>query len=144
TILGLPKASSKTFAASRAGTYTAIFYEKADAQTGQGNIETGTPTEGKATVTISASGLMTITDSQDNTLASGTLAGVADTAYLYNGTANELSDPMYGMFTFRMTTGGVQQDVFVSFQGNAVIFASFQTALPIGNYAPYTYYYGVG
>ena len=48
------------------------------------------------------------------------------------------------MFTFRLTTGGVQQDVFASFQGNAVVFSSFQTALPIQGYAPYTYYYGVG
>jgi hypothetical protein len=144
TILGLPKSTAKTFAASEAGTYTAILYEKAGAQTGQGNIETGTATEGKATVTIGASGLMTIVDSQNNTLASGTLAAVADTSYLYDGTQNTLSDPCYGMFTFRMSTGGVQQDVFVSFQGNAVVFSSFQTALPVQGYAPYTYYYGVG
>ena len=56
---------------------------------------------------------------------------------------NKLSDPLNGMFTFR-TTANSQQDVFVSFQGNAVVFASFQTALPITNYAPYTYFYGVG
>ncbi len=143
-ILGLPKASARSFASSSAGTYTAIFYEKAGAQTGQGNVETGTPSEGKATVTINSAGQMTITDSQNNTLASGTLAAVADTPYLYDGTQNELSDPCNGMFTFRMSTGGVQQDVFASFQGNAVIFSSFQTGLPIGSYAPYTYYYGVG
>jgi hypothetical protein len=87
---------------------------------------------------------VTITDSKNNTLASGTLAAVADTTYLYDGTANTLSDPCFGMFTFRTSTGGVQQDVFVSFQGNAVIFSSFQTALPIHGYAPYTYFYGVG
>ena len=77
-------------------------------------------------------------------MATGTLAAVADTSYLYDGTSNTLSDPCYGMFTFRMSTGGVQQDVFASFQGNAVVFSSFQTALPIQGYAPYTYYYGVG
>ena len=48
------------------------------------------------------------------------------------------------MFTFRVRAGGAQQDVFASFQGNAVVFSSFQTALPIHGYAPYTYYYGVG
>ncbi len=95
-------------------------------------------------MTIDAAGFMTIADSQSNTLATGTLAAVADTSYLYDGTANTLSDPCYGMFTFRMATGGVQQDVFVSLQGSAVIFSSFQTALPIQSYAPYTYYYGVG
>jgi hypothetical protein len=68
---------------------------------------------------------------------------VADASYIYDGTANKLSDPCYGMFTFR-TTANSQQDVFVSFQGKAVIFASFQTALPLTNYAPYTYFYGVG
>ena len=87
---------------------------------------------------------MTVSDSQNKALASGTLAAVADTSYLYDGTSAKLSDPLYGMFTFRMSTGGVQQDVFVSFQGGAVIFSSFQTALPVQGYAPYTYYYGVG
>jgi len=144
TILGLPKASSKAFDTSRAGTYTAVFYEKANAQTGQGNVETGTATEGKATVAIAANGLMTITDDQNNTLATGTLAAVADTPYLYDGSQNTLSDPCNGMFTFRISTGGVQQDVFVFFQGNAVVFSSFATVLPIQGYAPYTYYYGVG
>jgi hypothetical protein len=144
TILGLPQAASKSFDSSHAGTYTAIFYQKAGAQTGQGNIETGTPSEGKATVTIGANGLMTIVDSQNNTLASGTLAAVADTPYLYDGTQSTMSDPCFGMFTLRMATGGVQQDVFISFQGNAAVFSSFQTALPIQGYAPYTYYYGVG
>jgi len=144
TILGLPKADAKNFDPSVAGSYTAIFYEKEGAQTGTGNVETGTPSEGQATVTIAANGLMTITDSQSNKLASGTLAAVADTSFLYDGTSNKLSDPCFGMFTFRMTTGGVQQDVFASFQGNAVVFSSFRTALPIQGSAPYTYYYGVG
>jgi len=144
TILSLPKAASKSFDPSYAGTYTTIYYEKANAQTGAGNVETGTPSEGEGTVTITAAGLVIITGSQNNTLATGTLAPVADTAYLYNGTSNMLSDPLYGMFTFRMSSGGVQQDVFVSFQSGAVIFSSFQTALPIAGYAPYTYYYGVG
>lgn len=145
TILSLPKASSKSFDPSNVGMYTAIYYEKSNAQMAQGvNVETGTPSEGKATVLISANRQITITDSQNNTLASGTLAAVEDTPYLYDGTANTLSDPCHGMFTFRSSTGGVQQDVFVSFQNGAVIFSSFQTALPIQGYAPYTYFYGVG
>lgn len=144
TILSLPKAATKSFDATTAGTYTTIYYEKANAQTGQGNVETGTPTEGKATITILASGLATITDSKNNVMATGTLAAVADTSYLYNGTASELSDPLYGMFTFRTTTASSQQDVFASFQGNAIIFSSFATGLPVAGYAPYTYFYGVG
>lgn len=144
TILALPKASSKSFSASHAGTYTAILYEKSNATTGQGNVETGTIAEGNASVTVTAGGLMTITDSQSHTLATGTLTAIADTPYLYDHTANTLSDPCNGMFTFRTTTANSQQDLFVTFQGNAVIFSSFQAALPIQAYAPYTYFYGVG
>ncbi len=144
TILSLPKAASKDFDPAAAGTYTSVFYEKANAQTGQGNVETGTASEGEGTITIKANGQTTIRDSKNNTMATGTLAAIADTPYLYDGTQNTLSDPCNGMFSFRMSTGGVQQDVFVSFQVGAVIFSSFQTALPVQGYAPYTYYYGVG
>lgn len=143
TILGLPKASSKSFDPTVAGSYKAIFYEKSNAQMGQHNSESGTPEEGTATVAVSASGAVTITDSQSNTLASGTLAAIADTPYIYDGTANTLSDPLWGMFTFR-TSGSTQQDVFLTFQGNAVIFSSFQTALPLTQNGTYTYFYGVG
>ena len=72
------------------------------------------------------------------------LAAVEDTPYLYDGTANKLTDPCRGIFTLRVATCGTQQDGFVFFQGNAVIFSSFQTGLPIQGYAPYAYYYGVG
>ncbi|MGA9392571.1 MAG: hypothetical protein WBV69_19240 [Candidatus Sulfotelmatobacter sp.] len=144
TILGLPKAAAKGFDASVAGSYTAIYYEKANAQVGPGNVETGTATEGVGSITVSASGAVTITDNGGNTLAAGTLSAVADTSYLYDGNSSELSDPLYGMFTFRTTTGSSQQDVFVQFEGNAMIFSSFQTGLPIAGYAPYTYFYGVG
>lgn len=81
TILALPQAASKTFDPTYAGSYTVIYYKKTGAQTGQGNIESGTPSEGKGTVTIAANGLMTITDSQNATLATGTLAAVADTPW---------------------------------------------------------------
>ena len=143
-ILSQPKAATKAFNTATAGTYTAVFYEKPNAQMGQNNTESGTPAEGKATVTVGASGTVTITDSLGNPMASGTLAAIADTAYIYDGTQNTLSDPLYGMFTFRTATGSSQQDVFVTFQGNAVIFSSFQTALPIVQNATYTYFYGVG
>lgn len=144
TLLGLPKAASKSFDASVAATYTAVFYEKSNAQTGQNNAESGTPSEGTATVTITAGGAVTITDSQGNMMASGTLAAIADTPYIYDGTANEMPDPLYGMFTFRTTTGSSQQDVFVSFQSGAVVFSSFETALPLVQNGAYTYFYGVG
>lgn len=143
-VLGLPKAASPSFDPASAGTYTAIYYEKLNARTGMGNVETGTPSEGIGTVVVSANASVTITGSQGNTLATGTLVPVANTSYLYDGTGNTLSDPCNGLFTVRTTAGGIQQDLFVSFQGNAAIFASFQTALPFVQGGQYTYFYGVG
>ncbi len=143
-ILGLAKASTKNFNPAVAGTYSAIYYEKANAQMQQNQTETGTPLEGKATITVSSAGLVTVTDAQNNVMATGTLVPVADVSYLYDGTANTLPDPCYGMFTFRTVTSNLHQEVFVSFQGNAVLFTSFQTALPVVNNATYMYFYGVG
>lgn len=145
-ILGLPKTATKAFDPTTAGTYTAIYYEKANAQTGQNNVETGTASEGKATLTVGADGSVSLVDSQSNTLASGTLVAVADSSYIYDGTVNTLSDPCNGMFTARVTAGnGDRQDFFVSFQGKAAVFGSFQTAVPVPQQTPtYTYFYGVG
>lgn len=142
-ILGLPKAVAKDFDPTHAGTYNAIFYQKSNAQTGQGNIESGTPLEGKARVAVTAAGTITISDGS-TTLASGTLVPVADTANIYDGTQNTLADPCFGMFTFRTATAASQQDVFVSFQGKAAIFSSFTIPLPVQPGSTYAYFYGVG
>ena len=147
TILGLPKAATKDFDPTVAGTYNAIYYEKQNAQmqnSGSTRTETGTPVEGKASISVSAAGLVTITDSQNNVMATGTLAPIADTSYIYDGTANTLPDPCYGLFTFRTVTASLHQDVFLTFQDRAVIFSSFQTAWPVVNNGTYTYFYGVG
>jgi hypothetical protein len=142
TILSQPKATSKAFNVSNAGTYKGIFYEKPNAQMGSNNVESGTPVQGNATITVSANGSAIISDSARNTMAAGTLAAVADTAYLYDGTTNKLWDPLYGMFTFRATANS-QQDVFMTFQGNAVIFSSFSVGFPVQQNSAYTYFYGV-
>lgn len=144
TILSEPKAASKSFAPTAAGTYKAIFYQKSNAQMGQNNFESGTASEGEGAITIGADGSVTVKDSQGNTMASGTLAPIADTSYIYDGTSNTVSDPLYGVFTFRTSTSNAQQDVFVTFQGNAVIFSSFQTGLPLVQNGVYTYFYGLG
>ena len=68
---------------------------------------------------------------------------VADSSYLYDGTAGKLSDACNGLFTVRTATSNSQQDLFVAFQSNAVIFGSFQSALAGANSNPYTYFYGV-
>ncbi|HET9408966.1 MAG TPA: hypothetical protein VFO39_17110 [Candidatus Sulfotelmatobacter sp.] len=146
-ILGLPKASTKNFDSASAGTYSAIYYEKLNAQMqGQGNssFEVGTPVEGKATITVTSGGAVTITDSSGTPMASGTLLPVADVSYIYDGTSNTLPDPCYGMFTFETVTASLHQDVLVSFEGHAVVFSSFQTPVPLVNGGTYTYFYGVG
>ncbi len=146
-ILGLPKAATKNLDPTAAGTYNAIYFEKPNAQMqGQGSssVEVGTPLVGKATVTVSTAGLVTITDSQNNPMATGTLVPVADASYIYDATPNKLADPCYGMFTFETITASLHQEVFMTFQGNAVLFSSFQTAVPVQNNGTYTYFQGVG
>lgn len=141
SILGLQKAASKNFDPTWAGTYKAIFYQKTGAQTGLGNVETGTASLGKATLAISAAGAVTIQDGQGAQMLTATLTPVADAAYLYDGTTNKLNDPCWGLFTFRIITGSSQQDVFVTFVDRAILFASF-TSNGQGN--PYDYLYGTG
>jgi hypothetical protein len=142
-ILGLLKASSKDFDPTFAGTYKTIFYQKKGATTGQGNVESGTPSLGNATLTVGTNGTVTLQDSQNTVLATGTMAAVADTPYLY-GSSGELADPCFGLFTIRMTTASSQQDFFITFQGRAAIFSSFTGALPAAQGSPYDYFYGVG
>jgi hypothetical protein len=140
TVLGLPKASAKAFDPTVAGTYKAIFYQKNNASTGNGNVETGTPSLGKATLTIDAGAHVTISDSGGTTIVQATLTPVADAAYLVG--AGELQDPCFGLFTFRVTGSTTQTDVFLTFQGRSVLFSSFTGSSQPG--ATYSYVYGVG
>jgi len=142
-ILGLQKAGSKNFDPSFAGTYKAIYYEKTGASTGMGNVESGTPSLGNATLAVNSSGQVTVSDSQGTTLIQATLTPVADTSYLY-GSAGELEDPCNGLFTFRVVTASSQQDVFVTFMDRAMLFASFKANLPWSSGGTYDYLYGVG
>jgi hypothetical protein len=142
TILGLAKAATKDFDPTFAGTYKVIYYQKTGAQTGQGNIETGTPGLGKATMVISSNAQITVTDTQSKTLVQATLTPVADAAYLYG--TNELQDPCFGLFTFRVATPTSQQDVFVTFMDRAILFSSFKGTLPWSYNNTYDYLYGVG
>jgi hypothetical protein len=143
-ILGLQKAASKNFDPTFAGSYKAIYYQKTGANTGFGNVETGTSSLGKATMVITPSGGVTVQDAQNHTLVQATLIPVADAPYLYDGTPNTLHDPCFGLFTFRLTSGGVQQDVFVTFMDRSILFSSFSTAVPTAPGNTYDYLYGVG
>ncbi len=144
TILSEPKALTKDFNAASAGTYRAVFYAKNNAHMWQNNVESGSASEDTGMVVVGSDGSVTITDSLGNTLANGTLAAIADTPRIYDGTSNTLPDPLFGVFTFRSSTTSLQQDVFMTFQDNAVIFASFETALPLVQNGAYSYFYGVG
>jgi hypothetical protein len=141
-ILGLQKAASKDFDPSFAGTYEAIYYQKTGAMTGMGNVETGTPSLGNATIAISSGGQVIVQDSQGNTLVQATLTPVADASYLVG--AGELQDPCNGLFTFRVTTASSQEDVFVTFLDRAMLFSSFTANLPWRSGNTYDYLYGVG
>ncbi len=122
-ILGLKKSVSKDFDPSFAGTYNAAYYQKTDASMGQGNVESGTASLGSATISVTASGGLTVNDAKGNQMIQATLTPVADVAYLY-GSAGELTDPCYGVFTFRVSTSASQQDVFVTFMDKAMLFSS--------------------
>jgi hypothetical protein len=142
SILGLQKAATPNFNPSVAGNYNAIYYKKINASTGAGNVETGTPSLGNATIAITATGGVTITTAQGID-AQGTLTPVSSASYLYG--PGELTDPCNGLFTFHVTNSGYQQDVFVSFINNAVVFSSFQGNLSGGTpNGTYNYEYGVG
>jgi hypothetical protein len=141
-ILGLKKAASKNFDPSFAGTYKAIYYQKTGASTGMNNVETGTASLGNATLVVTAGGQVTVSDAQGSTIVQATLTPLADAAYLY-GSAGELQDPCYGLFTFRVTTAGIQQDVFVTFMDKSMLFASFSASVALGQMGTYDYLYGV-
>lgn len=141
-ILGLKQAATKDFDPTVAGTYKAIFYQKTGASTGPGNVETGNASLGESTLVVSSSGQITITDGKGNQMAQASLTPVADTSYLY-GSPGELSDPCYGIFTFRIASANSQQDVFVTFLDQSILFASFTAQLPWTGQSTYSYFYGV-
>jgi hypothetical protein len=140
-ILGLQKATTKDFDPTFAGSYKAISYQKTGASTGKGNVETGTPALGNATLVDASNGQATLQDAQNNILAHGTLAPVADTSYLY-GASGQLTDPCFGLFTFRVTTANLQQDVFMTF-GTSCCSCRSKGALTQNQGNTYHYSYGV-
>lgn len=92
-IIGLKKSASKTFDPAVAGSYKAIYYQKTGAHTGQGNVETGTPSLGNATIVIGANAQVTVLGADGGTLVQTTLTPMADAAYLYTDGTSELADP---------------------------------------------------
>ncbi|MGO9317753.1 MAG: hypothetical protein ACLPXT_14190 [Terracidiphilus sp.] len=147
SIIGLPKAASAALDPSMAGTYSAIFYQKTNATTGAGNVESGTASTGQATIVIDSLGNITATDSTSNIfINNAALTPVASASYLYGtGSDGKLTDPCNGLFTFRSVNAARENDVFVTFVGNSVIFSKFNAIISQGNFTgTYNYWYGVG
>lgn len=140
-VLAFKKATSKGFDPSYAAKYRAVYYEKIGVTVDSNHQESGTADLGHATVTIDATALVTVADAAGNVMLQAPLTPVADAAYLY-GSAGKLSDPCYGLFTFRTYHGAQPQDVFVTFVNGAVLFSSFAPTSRVGY--GYEYLYGVG
>src|ERR1700745_1190466 len=77
-IMGLKQAATKNFDPAFAGTYQAIFYQKTGATTGVGNVETGTPSLGSATLIIDPQGNLTVRDALGLPVIRTALTPVAD------------------------------------------------------------------
>ena len=107
-------------------------------------METGTASTSQATIVVTAAANITVTDSTGKTVINAVLTPVASSSFLYDGSANKLSDPCNGLFTFRAVTGTYEHDVFVTFVGNSVVFAKFSANLPWTDSSGYSYWYGVG
>lgn len=139
-IFGFTKASTSAFSSAYAGSYTALVYQKTNASTTNNNVESGTASFSQVTVTIDGSGNLTAVNGNGTTVVSGTLTPVASTSYLQG--SGKLPDPCNGLFTFRQISGGLQTDVFVTFQsGKAALFESFTAPTTPGG--TYGYVYGV-
>lgn len=140
-ILGLQQAATRAFDPTFAATYKTMYFHKGNASTGVGNVESGIPSMGIGSLVVDPAGNVTLLNDQGNVMAQGTLAAVADTPYLFG--PNELADPCFGLFTFRLTTANTQQDVFMTFLNQAVLFSSYKSVASVGNNNMYNYFYGV-
>lgn len=146
------RTATKAFNAANAGTYNAVVYIKnnvaMDFSGGGNGVETGTPTLGKGTVTITADGHVTVVSENNVTLANNSLlVPIEDSPAYYDNTAGTLQDPCHGMFTFQLTSGAVVQDVFVTFLDRAMLMSSYSAdpgGVGSGTLSkPYSYFNGV-
>lgn len=149
SMVGVPQAASTAFDATYAGSYKALCYNKLDAVAGGNNPEGGTGRVDGYSLTLSATGALSVQDKDGATVVNTTIQPVASTSYL-QGTG-KMTDTCPGLFTYRVLPSGsntMQQDVFLTFlSGGAILFCSFSydTAQTSGvNVQPhYSYFYGV-
>ena len=140
------RASGNFDAATMAGSYHAILYEKGGCQTGIGGVETSTSQDIiKGTVTFSASGGVTVVGEDGTTVVNNVpLTKFADRADLHG--PGKVTDPCNGFFTFTTTDGsGAHRDIFVAFMDNSILMSSF-IGHPGGpmTQGSYDYFYGFG
>lgn len=149
SLLATPQSPTGAFDPSWAGTYKAVTYQKVNAAMGEAGVESGIVSVNYVALVVTAAGVANLYDDLSDNLASGTLTPVAQAGYLYGGPGAPLTSPCNGLFTFRTTSGGVQQDFFCTFavdgsQG-AAVFSSFSAPVPwFPGTSTYTYRYGVG
>ena len=133
-------------AATMAGNYQAILYEKNGCQTGMNNSETSTSQDIiKGTVTFSATGRVTVVGEGGSTVVDNVpLTKFADRADLHG--PGKVTDPCNGFFTFTTTDGsGATRDIFVAFMDRSILMSSFVGHPGVGmNPGTYDYFYGLG
>jgi len=145
SLIATPQAATSAFNAAWAGTYKAVSYQKVEAAMSESGVESGIVSVNDLTLVVNAAGLASLYDDLGDQVASGTLTAVADASYLFGGAGAPLSTPCNGLFTFRGTAGGVQQDFFCSFATGAAVFSVFSAPAPwVPGSSTYSYLYGVG
>lgn len=131
-------------AATMAGRYQAILYQKNGCHTGMGNVETSTSQDiVKGTVTFSATGTVTVIGENGVAIVTDApLTKFADRADLHG--PGKVESACNGFFTFTTTDSGVTRDVFVAFMDRSILLSSF-VAHPGGmGSGTYDYFYGMG
>jgi hypothetical protein len=141
SIICLPQQPSKDFNPAWAGTYHAMLYRKTDARTEMGNIETGIVAILRGTLTVGASGEITVTSASGDTVVTTQLTPIADHPELV--ATGRLESDCRGLFTFTIEEAGRHQEVFVVFLDNALLFSSYGYD-PTAVDHRYHYFYGVG
>lgn len=136
-IVCLHQSSSKDFDPAWAGTYRAIVYQKENAQTGEGNQESGDISLIRGTITVGAAGQVTAANAEGEEVVNTTLVPVEDDPDLYG--AGKFEGSCDGLFTFSLDEGAQHREVFFVFLDDAILFSSF--AHEEGNYV-YNYFYG--
>jgi hypothetical protein len=146
-LFAFPDAASSSFDPTRAGTYTALVYEKSVSYAS--GDETGSPSVSTAEVTITAAGHITVVSGGDTVVDDATLQPFAGSDWQGPGL---ITDPTPGLFYFLDTQNAVggyaTPPMFVTFFHDAVAFGEFDPIATGADTDPktpaqYHYIYGI-